>query len=92
MSQVRVITDKSITGITVPEGPHRDGHDYVMNAVFRRHRISGGVSQLMPTGGGPPFFEDVLQENEAIIFEDTRMWHNAPTSSQKPMNQAIATS
>lgn len=75
--QVRVITSSEIKGIAVPEGPHRDGHDFVMNAVFSRHRITGGVSQLMPTGGGNCFFEDVLQENEAIIFVDSEMWHHA---------------
>jgi hypothetical protein len=75
--QVRVITDKDITGVTVPEGPHRDGHDYVMNIIFKRHGISGGISQLMPTGGGDPFFEDLLNENQAIIFDDRKMWHNA---------------
>lgn len=75
--QVRVVTNKDIVGVTVPEGPHRDGHDYVMNVICNRHGVSGGVSQLMPTGGGKPFFEDVLQPNEAIIFNDTRMWHNA---------------
>jgi hypothetical protein len=75
--QVRVITSKDIIGVTVPEGPHRDGHDYVMNIICKRHGISGGVSQLMPIGSNIPFFEATLQENEAIIFDDTKMWHNA---------------
>ena len=59
------------------EGPHRDGHDFVMNAVFSRHNITGGVSQLMPTGGGTCFFEDVLQPLEAIVMADDQMWHHA---------------
>ncbi|WCM88676.1 2OG-Fe dioxygenase family protein [Acidovorax sp. NCPPB 3576] len=75
--QVRVVANADIPGVTVPEGPHRDGHDFVMNAIFARHNITGGVSQLMPTGGGPCFFEDILQENEAIIVADDQMWHNA---------------
>lgn len=75
--QVRVITSKDIKGVAVPEGPHRDGHDFVMNAIFARHNITGGVSQLMPTGGGPAFFEDVLLKNEAIIMADDQMWHHA---------------
>jgi hypothetical protein len=75
--QVRVIASADIKGIAVPEGPHRDGHDFVMNAIFSRHNITGGVSQLMPTGGGPCFFEDVLQKNEAIMMADNQMWHNA---------------
>jgi hypothetical protein len=75
--QVRVIASCDIKGIAVPEGPHRDGHDFIMNAVFSRHNITGGVSQLMPAGGGPCFFEDILQSNEAIIMADDQMWHNA---------------
>ena len=43
-----------------------------MNAIFSRHNITGGVSQLMPTGGGPCFFEDVLQKNEAIMMADNK--------------------
>ena len=31
----------------------------------------------MPTGGGPCFFEDVLQPLEAIVVADDRMWHHA---------------
>jgi hypothetical protein len=75
--QVRVITSPEIKGVAVPEGPHRDGHDFVMNAIFARHNISGGVSQLMPTGGGPCFFEDILRKDEAIVMADDKMWHNA---------------
>lgn len=74
--QVRVLTDHMIKGVTVPEGPHRDGHMFVMNAIVRRKNITGGVTQLLPTGGGEPFFEDVLQENEAVILKDGDMWHH----------------
>lgn len=75
--QVRVITSQEIRGVTVPEGPHRDGHDFVMNVVCARHNITGGISQLMPTGGGDCFFEDILQKDEAIIMADDKLWHNA---------------
>jgi hypothetical protein len=75
--QVRVIVNNEVIGVAVPEGPHRDGHLFVMNAVVNRSNISGGVTQLMPTGGGEPFFEDVLLDNEAIIIKDAAMWHHA---------------
>jgi len=48
-----------------------------MNIVIKRQNIAGGVSQLMPIGGGVPFFERTLLPNEAIIFKDADMWHNA---------------
>jgi hypothetical protein len=75
--QVRVVTSAEIKGVAVPEGPHRDGHDFVMNAIYSRNNITGGVSQLMPTGGGSCFFEDVLQKHEAIIMADDKLWHHA---------------
>lgn len=75
--QVRVIANSQIAGTTVPEGPHRDGHEIVVVLVFRRFNISGGVTQLMPTGGGKPFFETILEPNQALVFEDGKMWHNA---------------
>lgn len=75
--QIRVITSKDITGVAVVEGPHRDGHEWQIVAVFDRHNIVGGESQFLPTGGGAPFFAHVLQPGEAVCNEDARMWHNA---------------
>jgi hypothetical protein len=75
--QCRVITDRSIRGISVPEGPHRDGHEFGMLAVFERYRITGGENQLMPSNGGEPFFRTVLEKNQALIYDDGRMFHMA---------------
>lgn len=75
--QCRVVARPGRTAVSVPEGPHRDGHEYAMLAVFARHNIAGGESQLMPLRGGDPFFRVTLQPNQAIAFDDTRMWHTA---------------
>lgn len=75
--QIRVITSSDIHGVAVVEGPHRDGHEWQITAVFDRHNIIGGESQLLPTGGGTPFFAQVLRPSQAICNEDARMWHNA---------------
>lgn len=75
--QCRVIVTNEVAGISVPEGPHRDGHQYGMLAVFARHNISGGTNQLFPTGGGDPFFEVTLQPNQALVYDDNAMWHTA---------------
>lgn len=75
--QCRVISTPEIEGVSVPEGPHRDGHEFGMLAVFGRHNITGGMNQLMPTGGGEPFFEVTLQPNQALVYDDGAMWHNA---------------
>jgi hypothetical protein len=75
--QCRVITSAEIAGVSVPEGPHRDGHDFGMLAVWSRENITGGVSQLMPTGGGEPFFIHTLLPGQALIYDDGKMWHHA---------------
>ena len=75
--QCRVIADPATPGVSVPEGPHRDGHDYGMLAVFGREKITGGENQLMPTGGGDPFFTITLQPMQALVYEDPAMWHTA---------------
>jgi hypothetical protein len=75
--QCRVVTDPDLRGVSVPEGPHHDGHDFGMLAVFRRHNISGGETQLMPNEGGEPFFQTTLKANQALIYEDAAMLHYA---------------
>ena len=75
--QCRVITTTEVAGVSVPEGPHRDGHEYGMLAVFGRHNIDGGENELMPAGGGEPFFRVCLQPNQALVYSDGAMWHNA---------------
>jgi hypothetical protein len=75
--QCRVLARPGDDAVSVPEGPHRDGHDFGMLAVFARHNITGGETQLMPLGGGEPFFRVTLQPNQAVAFDDTAMWHTA---------------
>jgi hypothetical protein len=75
--QVRIVSAPGVKGVAVPEGPHRDGHHYTVTAVSRRHNISGGETQLMPPGGGKPFFRTVLQPGQAIALNDREMFHHA---------------
>lgn len=75
--QCRVITTPDVRGVSVPEGPHRDGHEIGMLAVFRREGITGAETQLMPLGGGEPFFRTTLAPGQAIVYEDSRMFHYA---------------
>ncbi len=75
--QCRVIAEPDAPGVSVPEGPHRDGHDYGMLAVFARENITGGENQLMPANGGEPFFRVTLQPLQALVYDDGAMWHTA---------------
>jgi len=75
--QCRVVTAPDLPGVSVPEGPHHDGHDFGMLAVFRRYNISGGETQLMPNEGGEPFFRTTLEANQSLVYEDAAMLHYA---------------
>ncbi len=74
--QCRVISTSDVAGVAAPEGPHRDGHHYGIVAVTRRHNITGGETELMPLGGGTPFYRGILRPGQAVIFDDRRMFHN----------------
>ena len=75
--QCRVVTSPDMPGVSVPEGPHHDGHAFGMLAVFRRHNIAGGETQLIPNEGGEPFFRTRLEANQAFVYEDAVMLHYA---------------
>lgn len=75
--QIRVIAGNGVTGTPVPEGPHRDGFDYIMIACLQRRRIEGGTTELMPLGGGEPFYRTLLEPGQAVIMDDGRMYHHA---------------
>lgn len=75
--QCRVVTGPGMPGVSVPEGPHHDGHDFGMLAVFCRHNIAGGETQLIPNEGGKPFFRTTLEANQALVYEDAAMLHYA---------------
>ncbi len=74
--QYRVIVDDDLEGVTVPEGIHCDGHDYVMIAVFNRHNIIGGeMSLFKDIEGEDCFFKGVVQMNQAALLNDRKMYH-----------------
>ncbi len=75
--QCRVATTPAMPGVSVPEGPHHDGHDFGMLAVFGRHNITGGETQLIANEGGEPFFRATLEPNQALVYEDAAMLHYA---------------
>lgn len=61
--------------VSVPEGPHRDGHDYAAILVLRRDKILGGETRLYAENSREPFFRKIINDSEAIVFDDRRMLH-----------------
>jgi hypothetical protein len=76
--QCRVISNDEIRGVSVPEGPHRDGHEWGMVIVFARENIEGGETHLFRNDDlSRPFFRVTLQPNQAIVYEDGALKHFA---------------
>ncbi len=75
--QYRVCATPGAEGISVPEGPHRDGQQYVVVLVFRRHQITGAECRLYDPKTGQPFYKIMLEENEGIVLDDEKLLHNA---------------
>lgn len=75
--QWRVVTDDHVRGVSVPEGPHQDGHTYSMIAVVDRHNITGGETQLIPMDSDELLFGTALRPLQAIVLDDRIMRHNA---------------
>lgn len=77
VNQIRVVANAEFKGITVPEGPHRDGHQYSVIAIARRHNIEGGETQVIDPSTREVLFRQTLDENQAILIDDERYIHYA---------------
>ncbi|MES9897655.1 MAG: 2OG-Fe dioxygenase family protein [Sedimenticola sp.] len=74
--QYRVIVNEELEGITVPEGIHCDGHDYVMICVFNRHNVTGGEMKLFTDIEGKNcFYTGVVESGQAALLNDRKMFH-----------------
>ncbi|MBB5202681.1 2OG-Fe dioxygenase family protein [Glaciimonas immobilis] len=74
--QYRVHTRPDLAGVTVPEGAHQDGHDFVGIAVVTRVGITGAEMTLLPLGGkSEPFYRGTVQEGEVALLNDRKMFH-----------------
>ncbi|KTC34250.1 2OG-Fe dioxygenase family protein [Pseudomonas sp. ABAC61] len=77
VNQIRVVVNPDFRGITVPEGPHRDGHEYSVIAIARRENVRGGETQVIDPGTLQVVHRQTLEENQAILIDDERYIHYA---------------
>jgi hypothetical protein len=75
--QYRVNATAETNGISVPEGPHRDGQQCVVILVFRRHNINGAELSLHDPVTKEAFYKTIVGENEGVVLDDEKMLHNA---------------
>jgi hypothetical protein len=77
VNQIRVIANEEFKGVTVPEGPHRDGHEFSVIVVASRHNVTGGETQIIDPGTREIVHRQVLGENQAVLIDDERYVHYA---------------
>ncbi|MCY0965907.1 2OG-Fe dioxygenase family protein [Parathalassolituus penaei] len=77
VNQIRVIANTEFKGVTVPEGPHRDGHEFSVIAIAKRHNVKGGETQVIDPLTGDVLYQTTLDENQAILIDDERFIHYA---------------
>jgi hypothetical protein len=77
VNQIRVIANAEFRGVTVPEGPHRDGHEFSVVGIAQRRNVHGGETQIIDPKTKEIVFRTTLQENQAILIDDERYIHYA---------------
>ncbi|MGE4242671.1 2OG-Fe dioxygenase family protein [Ramlibacter sp.] len=77
VNQIRVIANSEFRGVTVPEGPHRDGHEFSVIVVAARHNVLGGETQIIDPASNEIVHRRVLAPNQAILIDDERYVHYA---------------
>lgn len=75
--QCRILARPSIEGKPTPEGVHRDGADYVISWLLRRHNIVGGASSTYNADNSEqPINTLVLEQpGDFILLDDNRTKH-----------------
>jgi hypothetical protein len=77
VNQIRVITNTEFKGVTVPEGPHRDGHEFSVIVIAGRHNVLGGATQVIDPQSREIVHQQTLAENQAVLIDDERYIHYA---------------
>jgi hypothetical protein len=87
--QIRIFVKKGeIEGVVVPEGPHKDGHEFVFIAVYDRHNITGAEMTLRPDDDKDmPFLTTTLDAGKAVVIDDMNLWHYVSDIDPVDQNQ-----
>jgi hypothetical protein len=75
MHQFRIEATPSGTGLPTPEGPHRDGVDWVCVMLVNRTNVSSGVTQIFGPDGRPLGEFTLTDPLDAVFLDDRRVFH-----------------
>ncbi len=75
MHQFRVEARSFETGLPTPEGPHRDGVDWVCVLLVKRTNVSSGVTQIYDEDRRPLGEFTLTDPLDAVFLDDRRVLH-----------------
>lgn len=85
--QFRIEAFAGQAGLPTPEGPHRDGRDWVFLVVVARHNVFGGETHLHDDQGIVRWSR-TLAAGEGVLIDDRRWLHG--TSPIRPLDAPLS--
>ncbi len=73
--QFRIEARADMAGQPTPEGVHRDGVDYVLVLLVRRHNIASGTTTIHQPDATPLGSFTLTQPLDAALIDDRRVYH-----------------
>ncbi len=73
--QFRIEANKDEIGKPTPEGIHRDGADFILIMVLKRHNITGGVNHIYDDDKRLVFGGILENTGDAVLIDDRQVWH-----------------
>jgi len=74
--QVRVTSLPDTEAKIVPEGLHRDGHEYASLLVVKRSSIIGGVTNIIRSSDNVVAYQSILSDGKGVLFDDEKFMHD----------------
>ena len=72
----RILAAADAPGEPSPEGPHRDGVDFVMSWMIGRSGVTGGESSVLDAAGSALWRRTLREPLELSIVDDRRVRHD----------------
>jgi hypothetical protein len=91
--QFRIEARAGVAGQPTPEGPHRDGVDYVLVLLVSRTNIASGTTVIYTPAGEPLGSFTLATPFDAALVHDPRVYHGVtpvePIDPAKPAHRDV---
>jgi hypothetical protein len=84
--QFRIEARADMQGLPTPEGMHRDGVDYVLVLLIRRHNIASGTTTIHAPDGRSLGSFTLTHPFDATLIDDARVFHGV--TAVEPLDPA----